>query len=44
MTFLEKCAVITPYYTAVHPLLVCVSIALWRKLATRNGQGTTIWW
>jgi len=44
MTFLEKCAVITPYYSyiTVHPLLVCLSIALWGKLSTKNGQGPTI--
>jgi len=42
MTSLEKYAEITPYYIAVHPLLVCLSIALWGKLSTKSGQGPTI--
>jgi hypothetical protein len=42
MASLEKCAVITPYYIAVHPLFVCLSVALWGKLSTKNGQGPTI--
>jgi hypothetical protein len=41
MTSLQKCAVITSHYIALHLLLVCLSIALVGKISTKNGQGPT---